>query len=489
MTMHQHDDQGAPESAAHDLIQTQEGRLKAATDAPEHISAARLAAASRALAGMVRLGGAFAGSLADIGLKAAWAREGGEGWLEGWHEELAATSERLQGEEKKELGRQLGVYARALLGGLYSKFDVNDALSGEASRRLNAAVKVSDPEDWLDIHRAARVCAASNRLARLAERGEPDRELAARLRRHGLLDRLDLLGRMTDECDGEGYVLPEHARRLTDAELEAHLPEALRDLAPESPEAAGHQARQAARAAACARLRDDLARGLAAYFAEEARGAEPGPAGENGMDGGMESPSGNESAPGSVSGEMQRLTRQLGVFPVRPMPRGAARTRGMNMDMPGFIHFFASATVLGLVIMVSGDIRAGREPRSPRKYPLETALSAMLKGGGLGLLGDFCLGTARDMADGDGIGTLTARLARGPAEGAEGADNDAESALRRLMDTPPANLWYTRLALDYLVNYHVREELNRGMPQGTLQRGEQALRRAFRRKYLDIGAA
>ena len=73
---------------------------------------------------------------------------------------------------------------------------------------------------------------------------------------------------------------------------------------------------------------------------------------------------------------------------------------------------------------------------------------------------------------------MTGQLARG--EFREGG----ETAARFIVDNLPfVNLWYTRMAMDYMVNYHVRE----WMSPGTLRRSEKKMWKEFRQKYLTIG--
>ena len=43
------------------------------------------------------------------------------------------------------------------------------------------------------------------------------------------MERWNLIGKLVDEVGGEQYIIPENAYRLTEADLEAHLPEHLRE--------------------------------------------------------------------------------------------------------------------------------------------------------------------------------------------------------------------------------------------------------------------
>ncbi len=524
--------------------------LAGETGTPENISVARVAATIRGLVSMAKLGGAFLSSFADIGIKAAAARHAGEGWLEAWHTGVSMRFERFQSREKRELGRQLGVYTQALLGELYSKFDVNDALPGKMTRWMNAFFKMSGLTDWTEAHRAAYTFHLSSRLAHFVGEGADgvNKDLAVILRRNGLMDRLALLEKMVDEVEGEKYVIPENAYRLTDAELEGYLPErfqaqndprlllakwkenrrsALADLEREEPfegvagdfetgslaeyhkylqtrlpEDLRHKpglpdadAWEHARAAELARMRENLARDVMGYFADETGYAvlEPDAKTRATMYG--------STRAGTLAGEMLRFAWQFKSFPVAYWQRimsesrwqraSADQTHRITGDIPGFIHFFAASTVLGYVSMAAKDISKGREPRSLWENPVEVTLAAIMQGGGLGLLGDFFLGTAdrfgNQLASNligpapqalSNIGVMFGQLVRG--EFREGG----ETAARFIVDNLPfVNLWYTRMAMDYMVNYHVRE----WMSPGTLRRSEKKMWKEFRQKYLTIG--
>lgn len=714
--------------------------LAGETGTPENLTAARIAAAIRGLTSMAQLSGAFLSSFADIGIKASAVRHAREGWLESWGVGISMRFKRFQNAEKRELGRQLDVYTRGLLGALYSKFDVTDALSGRMTRWMNAFSKMSGLTGWTEAHRAAYALHLSSRLAHYAAGDAEDlnKDLAVVLRRNGLMDRIDLIHKMADDLEGERYVIPENAWRLTDADLEEHLPEHLREenrpvgvnpavdlkalvpvvtiepsfprgiplyeahntlmrevrirvpaafsgenalrhpffgerpitlsetdfkehlqketkgaakswlqleavnvlpelmrnaqwvasygeykpdehrrseqvhrfiaalqiggkeyavtltikefsegkLAldmpevlklyhhneekepstgisnlsrrrgedrltagialsslhptaddnanlrtprgeePESDRREGNgqsngvaytiqqlifnirndqgapygihgedQAQwEAARAVERNRIRENLARDVIGYFADETGYALLEP------DAPMLAAMYSSGRPGTIGGEILRFAWQLKAFPVTFHQRivresrrqeASADQRGrISGDIPGFIHCFAVATALGSVNIAARDASKGREPRTIQENSLEVILAALVRGGGLGLLGDFFLGMADrfgtpPLANVTGptsqprasAGLLTGRLARGEFR------DGGETAVRAVMDTLPfVNLWYTLMALEYLVTYHVQDQ----MSPGILQRSKENMRQKFRRKYLSI---
>lgn len=114
-----------------------------------------------------------------------------------------------------------------------------------------------------------------------------------------------------------------------------------------------------------------------------------------------------------------------------------------------------------------------------------------MQGGGLGLLGDFFLGTA------DRFGNqLTANMV-GPAltelsnlavmtgQLVQGKFGEAgETAVRTITNNLPfVNLWYLRAGMDYMINYRLRE----WMSPGTLKRAERKLKEENNQTYFRFG--
>ena len=414
--------------------------------------------------------------------------------------------ESLQGTEKRELGRQLGVYTQGLLGDLYSRFDVNDALSGRMTRWMNSFFKLSGLTGWTEAHRAAYTFNLSNRLARQLEEGDFSRvnkDYAVVLERNGLKGRWNLLQKMVQQSeDGERYVIPENAYRLSEADLEAFLPEHLRNYDPQRLGTPTPDEWQTMRSREAERIRRKLAEDVMGYFADETGYAVLEP------DAKTRAAMYRNTRPGTVAGEMLRFAWQFKSYPVTYWQRIVSESRWQSAsslpeggfsswhdarrftgDVPGMIHFTLAAVALGYVSGAAKDIAKGREPRDAAK--LETWMAAITQSGGLGILGDFLLGTT-DRFGGQAAGSLlgpvlssgsrllpiTGQLARGEF-GDAGAD-----AVRWTVDNAPfVNLWYTRGALDYLLFFHLREALS----PGTLQRAERKLKEEFNQGYFKIG--
>ncbi len=424
-------------------------------------------------------------SFADIASKVTGACRSRE-WLEDWDDRVRGACKRFQEEERRELFRRLGRYSKALLGELYSTFDVTDAFSGDMTRWMNAFYTICHLVNWNEPHRAAYAVCLSNQLARFVLDGGGDTAAhpAAALRRAGLLDRLDLLKKMVEEVNGEHYIFPESVSRLSDADLERHLPLRLRENTRKVPP----QKWEAARLAACSRLRDEVARALIDYYAGEIGCALSGSAVKNRIS------LYSLGRPGVVTAAMRDISRRIGGFPVSweqwldavyPYSARSLLLNRTKRSAPGFIHFFAAATVIGFVSMLAESVVMGRQ-RPNWEKPIAPTLAAITRSGAFGVLGHFYLGMAsrfnRQGAFSPPVtealarmGELSARLARG--EFADGGDAAVHNALDHL---PFVNLHYTRQAIDYLASFHVWE----AVAPGTLNQSEKDMVKAFRDKYL-----
>jgi len=111
----------------------------------------------------------------------------------------------------------------------------------------------------------------------------------------------------------------------------------------------------------------------------------------------------------------------------------------------------------------------------------------MAQGGGLGIMGDFLFGEMRNRFGGGLLGTVA-----GPTFGTvddladlwgrvRNGDDSAAAAFRLLMSNVPfANLFYTKMALDYLVLHRIQETLN----PGSLRRMEKRIEKENGQTFL-----
>jgi hypothetical protein len=175
---------------------------------------------------------------------------------------------------------------------------------------------------------------------------------------------------------------------------------------------------------------------------------------------------------GTIKGEAIRAVMQFKRFPVTFITRHFAREfkRKGTPDYWGLAGLIAGTTALGYISNTTRELALGRNPRKIES--LEDAknimVASMMKGGGLGIYGDFLFGQY-NMHGGGGIETLL-----GPGIGQasqalrifgglrEGEDQSLETYRLIQGNLPFVNLFYTRLALDYLVLWHMQEALSPG---------------------------
>jgi hypothetical protein len=148
-------------------------------------------------------------------------------------------------------------------------------------------------------------------------------------------------------------------------------------------------------------------------------------------------------------------------------------------------HLMAGMFVMGYASMTAKDYLAGldqpRDPTSPK-----TILAALKQGGGLGIYGDFLFGEANRFGNGvletiagPGIGA-GASLINLAVRARDGETKAGEILNLALQNTPYANLFWTRPALDYLVLNSLRESLSPGF----LARQEQRRFKDFGQVYM-----
>ena len=180
-----------------------------------------------------------------------------------------------------------------------------------------------------------------------------------------------------------------------------------------------------------------------------------------------------------------QITKQLGSEMLSKGGDSAFRALATGKaDYLGLAHLMVSLTVFGYLSMSLKDMMKGRTPRDPMAP--STWLSAMAQGGGAGIYGDFLFGSfnrfgrsALSSLSGpaisqiDDIAELYSRVKAG--------DDFGSNAFRlALNNTPFINLFYSRIAMDYLFLYAVQEHIN----PGYLKRMERRIRDENKQTYM-----
>lgn len=183
---------------------------------------------------------------------------------------------------------------------------------------------------------------------------------------------------------------------------------------------------------------------------------------------------------GTVKGELVRSFFQFKTFPIAMMMRHWQRGMGLYSSTRGKAGYLAvllaSQTVMGALAMELNDILSGRNPRplAGDEMAGRNWLAAVLKGGSLGLYGDFLFADTTD------YGRSLLGAVAGPAAGfiedvddltrgniiqalrGEDADLGAEATRFARGYTPGSSLWYAKAALDRLVFHQLQEYFSPG---------------------------
>jgi len=179
---------------------------------------------------------------------------------------------------------------------------------------------------------------------------------------------------------------------------------------------------------------------------------------------------------GTLLGEFVRMIGQFRAFPVAVITKqilpeyyGAG---GGARGAAALVPMLVLATAFGYLSGAAKDLVKGREPKDPKS--LETWQDAMLRGGGMGLFGDFLFAeysrfgrSFQETLLGPGINTISeaAALAHKAAT-SNGADaSDFFKQVKGI--TPGANLFYTEAAFNYLFYYGLMESLDPGFLRRT----------------------
>lgn len=143
---------------------------------------------------------------------------------------------------------------------------------------------------------------------------------------------------------------------------------------------------------------------------------------------------------------------------------------------------------LGYISMIAADTFKGLTPR-PADDP-RTWTAAMLRGGGMGLFGDYLFGQSNHfgsdvvdqiagptLSDVGRLSTILAKSGRYAVGDSDFADTEISNFLTQ--NTPGVNLFYTRAPLNYLLLYDLQEALSPGVLRRIERRAEEGRGQEF----------
>lgn len=194
------------------------------------------------------------------------------------------------------------------------------------------------------------------------------------------------------------------------------------------------------------------------------------------------------------------LTRSFFLFKSFPLAMIARHwDRGMSLPNAGgkaayLATLIAATTVLGAASLEVNEVLSGRDPRNlnpAEKGGARNWIQAMLKGGSLGIYGDFLFSDATQhgqspvasfmgpvIGTGEDIFNLTQGNVMQTMQG-KPAYFKAELVKFARSNTPGASLWYAKAALDHLIFHQLQEYFSPGYLATMRSRAE----REFGQKY------
>lgn len=456
--------------------------------AVNHVGA-RVASNLRAWQSMAKLGGAVISAVTDLPVAASEMRYQGKGMLSSMGTLIGGMVKGKKPAEQREILSTLGVFFDSVRGEVVSKFSADDTLGGKMSRAQQLFFKLNGLTWWTDTMRSTAALMMSHHLAynRSLDWDKINPDLQRTLELFDIdAGKWDLLrSTPAKEADGREYMTTQGIDSIPEEALAGYLTSKGRTV----------------NDAAIGELREELRGSLRSYITDRSSYAVIEP------DARTRAIMRRGTQPGTVAGELLRFVGQFKAFPVavlqksigrelygrgyKPSPYGAnvgrelmQSMRSGNGEKLGVAQLMLWTTLFGYGAMAMKDIVKGREPR-PVDDP-KTWVAAMLQGGALGLYGDFLFGEANRFGGG-----LTQSLS-GPTLGLidggydlltrvrDGDDAAAASFRFAIQNTPFANLFYTRTAMDYLFLHSVQEALN----PGALRRMERRIEKENAQQFL-----
>lgn len=437
------------------------------TRIPGNLSLARINAGIRVVQTMSKLGSATVSSITDIANQAAELRFQGVPLLSAYSNAFGNIFRGRGSAEQKSLARQLGVGFDGITGELISRFSANDHIPGTMSKAQQKFFKLNLMSWWNDSHRTGISLMMSSNLAHMRKKSfsELGEQLTNVLKNYGI-------------SSSEWNLYRRHGLKKASDNRIYLTSEGLEDALGE-PQLANYLAKKGIKPTkrAMATAKEELISKLDTFFLDRADSGIP-------MPGAAERAIMNQGTQaGTWVGEAFRHIFQFKSFPVTMLRRGIGRelygNAGGKKDLFGLAQLMVSTTVFGYGAMYAKDLLKGREPR---KFGTDIAtntklfFAAMAQGGGLGIYGDFMFGEFSR------YGRSFLSTAAGPTFGQfddvadmwtrirTGEDIAASSLRTAINNTPFINLFYTRMALDYLILYQLQEMVNPGYLRRTERR-------------------
>jgi len=388
--------------------------------------------------------------------------------------------------EKQELAYLLNVGIENFLGDVHARFGANDSGPGMMAKAHQVFFRVNGMSWWNNAQKVGLARMMSADLANYSSRSfdEVPTRTRLNLERYGITaDDWAILGQIEQKAvDGRNYLTPGAIEALDDSVVES--------LVLARANAILKRPRKKATPDMIARYKDELTTKLATYLTDAADTAIPTPGAKERaiMNLGTER--------GTVLGEAIRAIMQLKGFPITYVTKGLtsqyyAKQQAGQSGAFGIAQMMIGSTMMGYLSVSLKDILKGKEPLEvfSEDYYLNPELltKAFVQGGGAGIYGDFLFGEYNRYGQsltqsllGPTFGSIDdfARIYSDIRTGelSNAGKNTLKFAVRNI---PYQNLFYTKMAVDYLFIYGLTEKVNPGYIRRMEKRMERDLDQEF----------
>lgn len=427
---------------------------------------------------LTTLGGAVISAVTDTPIRASALRQQGQSYLKNLADGVVAPIKRIaelagakSAAEKRAVWSAVGYFNEIAMGNLATRFSPDENIAGRLQRATHTFFKWNLLGGWTDTMRRSSLEAMGRFFGEVAENDFV--KLSDRTQRTLQKFRIgerewDAIRNGIAEAEGQKFLTPQAIREL-DAET-------FRGVAADRIRAAKEAAAKSGKVdkldAQVKRIleetREDMADRIQQLYADE-------------LDSAVISPDARTLAfvrqgekAGTPVGEALRLFWQFKTFGIAVMQRAFMReyySRGGYgrigvSEMQGLAILMAGSLGFGYLAMTAKDMIKGKRPR-PLDNP-KTWVAAMAQGGAMGIYGDFLFGEVSRQGGGflETLGGPTLGRANDVHRlwgELKSGDMKAANTFRfAVQNTPYANLFYTRTALDYLFLYEVQEAMNPG---------------------------
>jgi hypothetical protein len=420
---------------------------------PVNVTGAKISADIRAVQSMAKLGGAVFSSISDTVTAGAAAQFRGSGFLKGFFAQLNGLRRGRPKGELAEISFLTGEGFDGIIGHIVAPAAAVDGPVGKVAGLQERFFRWNGLSWWTDIQRATagRVIAAEMGMRAKTAYADLPANYRHVLGLHSIdeakWNAIRKIG--ARQIDGKSYITPDRIRELPD-EMVAGL----------------------GRDAADGRRKLELA--VLRFFADETSYGvvEVDPRTRRTMTLG--------TRPGTVAGEALRFMGQFKGFPMAFTQRVGGRALFGHRSGAGMLEksahigtLIAGLTMAGYVSMTFKDLIKGNWPPRDLSDP-GTWAAAFIQGGAAGIYGDFLFGRVNrfggdvlETVVGPTAGTASQLIEMAQRARTAGLSSDEEFKFGELLtvatgNTPFANLFYVKPALDFLFMNSLREAASPG---------------------------